>query len=155
MFRYIPIVFLFGFFVELASLIWIGSLIGVLQTLFLVLLGAVVGVGLIRRSGLSMVNAMRDAGIRGGKPPASQPGAAFLLLLSGILFLVPGFVSDVMGLLLLFPPIRTWLGAKLVSPLQWELYGGKAQSPASGVIIEGEAIEIQGEIVEGHEGERR
>ena len=44
-------------------------------------------------------------------PPLQADSSGFLILLAGILLLIPGFITDVVGLLLLIAPLRRALGA--------------------------------------------
>lgn len=138
--RYFPAIVIGGFLLEIASLIWVGARLGVLTTLLLVIAGAFIGTSLIRRSGLGLVSGLNAA--RGD--PASQmnrAGRAFLHFISGLLFISPGFFSDVMAILLLFPPVQKWLAAHLTSRIQ----PGHDQRGMTGIYIEGEAVEIDSE----------
>jgi len=62
---------------------------------------------------------------------------------SGLFFLIPGFFSDLIGLLLLIPQFRRWLRSKL--PVQ-TVSAGMAQKRHGETIIEAEAVEIVGEL---------
>ena len=134
-----------GFLAELASLIWIGSRVGVFNGLLLVLAGFAGGTFLIRYSGLSLFKALSGLRENGGMP-SPEPGSAFLLMIAGLLFILPGFFSDILGALLLIPPLRRRIALRLTSPFQ-QSYRGRPDGPTSGVIIEGEAIEVSGELM--------
>ncbi len=58
-----------------------------------------------------------------GRPPGREALDGVLILLGGLLVLLPGFVSDVLGLLCLLPPTRRLLGRVLVG---WALSRGQA-----------------------------
>ncbi|MDO9380084.1 MAG: FxsA family protein [Nocardioidaceae bacterium] len=90
---------------ELVVLIAVGRQIGVLATLGLLVAGVVVGTGVMRREGARALGAVREAAASGRQPDADLSGRA-IVFVSGLLLAVPGFVSDVVGLVLWLPPVR-------------------------------------------------
>ena len=94
--------------VEIALLIDIGSNIGAGATILLIIATAVVGVGLFRHQGLSI---LKDAQIQisKGQPPANALAHGILVLLAGLMLIIPGFFTDGVGFLLLLPPVRSLL----------------------------------------------
>lgn len=100
--------------VELFLLIKVGSLIGIVPTVALVLLTAIIGSQLVRRQGLEVMNRIRVAQARGDVPAMEMlDGAA--LLLAGFLLLTPGLISDTLGFVLLIPRLRRHIARALVS----------------------------------------
>jgi UPF0716 protein FxsA len=93
---------------ELWLLIEVGSLIGGLWTVLLVVITAVVGVAQVRIQGFHTLARVQQLMAR-GEPPAFELMEAAALLMSGLLLLIPGFVTDFLGFLLLIPPFRRWL----------------------------------------------
>jgi UPF0716 protein FxsA len=91
--------------VEIYVLLEVGGVIGVLPTIALVVLTAVIGAGLIRAQGLTTLARVRDELERGELPAVGIIEAA-LLLVAGALLLTPGFVTDTIGFLILVPPLR-------------------------------------------------
>ena len=91
--------------VELTVAIQVGASIGALNTIGLLILVMLVGGWLAKREGLGVVNRIRRAQESGEAPSRELADAALILLAAG-LFMFPGFVTDVFGLLLLLPPIR-------------------------------------------------
>ena len=90
---------------ELAVMIKVGQSIGVLWTL-LALVGIGVAGGLIvRAQGFAAMGRAFEAA-RGGRPPIEPVVDSMFLMLAGVLFLIPGFITDVAGALLLIPPLR-------------------------------------------------
>lgn len=98
---------------DLASLILVGRYFGVLSVLGLLLLNSVVGVLLIRREGMDTFRRLRRKFLA-GELPALEALEGVLVLLAGVLFFVPGFVSDALALLLLVPPLRRRLLLRLL-----------------------------------------
>jgi UPF0716 protein FxsA len=102
---------------EIFLFIFIGSLIG--NTLVLILaavagaVGACVGVTQARRAA---------SHLRGALARGSHPGQDVVdltgLLVSAALLITPGFVTDVVGFALLIPPVRSWVGKRIVSALR-------------------------------------
>lgn len=86
---------------EIAVVLLVGSWIGVGWTLLALVASSVIGVLIARREGLRAVGALRG---RGGGAPELTDG--LLIGLGGLLFVLPGFLSDLLGLVLLFPPTR-------------------------------------------------
>jgi UPF0716 protein FxsA len=91
--------------VEIYVLLEVGGVIGVLPTIALVVLTAVMGAGLIRAQGLATLGRVQQQLERGELPAVAIIEAA-LLLVAGALLLTPGFVTDTIGFLILVPPLR-------------------------------------------------
>lgn len=92
---------------EIATFVWVGSRIGVGMTLLLVAVGVVIGLWLVRRQGFATAGRVQ-AMIARGESPAQGMLEGLALLAAGVLFLLPGFLTDVAALLLLIPPLRRW-----------------------------------------------
>jgi UPF0716 protein FxsA len=90
---------------ELYWLIEVGSLVGALPTLFLVVFTAVLGGLLVRMQGFATALRVRETMER-GEVPAIEMLEGALLLVSGFLLLLPGFFTDLIGFLVLIPPLR-------------------------------------------------
>lgn len=90
---------------EIASLIVVGRGIGVLAALLLVVLAAVLGAAILRRQGGDALRAMQGALQRGRDPRASVLRGGFRLV-AALLLIVPGFLGDIVALLLLLPPVQ-------------------------------------------------
>ncbi|GAA2806934.1 FxsA family protein [Saccharopolyspora taberi] len=98
--------------VEISVLVVIGQAIGLLPTLGLLLAAAVLGTWLVRREGRRTLREVNDA-FRAKRPPTRELADGVLIAAGGILIVLPGFVSDVLGLLCLFPPTRALLRGRL------------------------------------------
>lgn len=93
---------------EIVIFIKVGGAIGVLPTLGLLALSAVVGIALVRRQGVQTLGRLQAAVEAGGDPAAPLAHGA-LILVAGMLLLIPGFFTDILGLLLLIPAFRAAL----------------------------------------------
>jgi len=98
--------------VELAVLIKVGSMIGVLPTLLLIIGSAVLGSVLLRVAGVATAWRARERLAR-GELPEQEMLEGLLIAVGGGLLLLPGFISDIFGLLCLFPFTRRLLVGKL------------------------------------------
>lgn len=93
---------------EIVVFIKVGGAIGVFPTLLLLLLSAVVGIALVRRQGVQTIGRLQAAVEAGGDPSGPLAHGA-LILVAGILLFIPGFMTDILGLLLMIPPLRAAL----------------------------------------------
>lgn len=105
MFGRLFLLFLIVPMVDLALLVSVGSRIGLGPTLATVVLTAVVGSWLARREGTAAWRRVQTKMATGGVPgPELVDGV--VILVAGTLLLTPGFLTDIVGLLGLFPPTR-------------------------------------------------
>jgi len=91
--------------VELYVIVQVGQAIGVLQTIALVLVVSFVGAWLAKHEGTWAWARIR-AQVAAGRVPGNELVDGALILAAGLLLLTPGFVSDAVGIVVLFPPTR-------------------------------------------------
>jgi UPF0716 protein FxsA len=91
--------------IEIVLLIWIAMQTSVLLVLGLLLGAGVLGALLARQQGLRAIRRIDDE-VRAGRMPADALFDALLISLAGVLLILPGFLSDVVAIGLLFPPTR-------------------------------------------------
>lgn len=91
---------------EVATFFWVGSKIGLIWALGLAVATAVIGAYLVRRAGLSALSRIR-ARFSQGELPGRDLSDGAAILVSGALLISPGFITDVIGFLLLTPTIRS------------------------------------------------
>jgi UPF0716 protein FxsA len=90
---------------ELYAIIEVGGLIGVLPTLALLLAMSLLGAALLRHQGRGAWRRFNEA-IAARRFPGREVADGVMITLGGALLLTPGFITDAVGLLLLFPPTR-------------------------------------------------
>jgi UPF0716 protein FxsA len=91
--------------IEIAGFVLIGPYLGVGGTLAEIVLTGMIGMAIIRQQGFETLIRLRAAVEAGETPlPVAIDGGAKVL--AGLLLAVPGFFTDVIGLLLLIPPVR-------------------------------------------------
>ena len=101
---------------EVTAFIIIGGEIGGLLTFIGVFLTAVVGLWLLRGQAANVMANLRQQVTR-GEAPLAAVAESLSLLIGGILMLIPGYVTDGLGLLLFVPGLRTVVGLAIMSRL--------------------------------------
>jgi UPF0716 protein FxsA len=102
-----------GIVLDIAVLLAVGQAIGVRPTVLLLLLGAVLGVVLIRREGRRTLAAFGDA-VLTGRMPHREMADGVLIAAAGVLVILPGLISDALALTLLYPPTRAVVRERMV-----------------------------------------
>jgi UPF0716 protein FxsA len=125
---------------EIALLIKSGELIGFWPTVLILAGSAFLGMAVIRTQGISMVSRM-VAAVNEGRLSLEPLVDGYAKVLAGILLILPGLLSDAIGLILLVPPLRRlairWTFSSMVKPARPP--GSASQSPkmARPTVIEG------------------
>ncbi len=148
------VLFVIAPIVEIASIVLVAQLIG-WWTLALLVVAAVLGVYVLRRTGRDWLRRISDR-----DQPARATGDSAMLFAAGILLIIPGFVSDIIALLLLLPFVRVLLrGAAaawfvrrftaVTGPGGFTVWqrGGPTTGTAPGSPIDDDPRVIRGEIV--------
>jgi UPF0716 protein FxsA len=127
---------------ELVVIVLAGDWLGAGPTLALLLAAAVAGVLILRRHGPAAARRVRDA-LRRGETPVAEAFDTAAIFLAGVLLIVPGFITDLVALVLLLPPARALLRGVLGA-----LLAGKVETRfhARSRTIEGEFHEIRGTL---------
>jgi len=143
--------------VEIAVFIKVGGVLGAWPTVALVVATAVAGSWLIRLQGLSVLARARQALEQHTLPVAELFNGVFLLI-AGLLLLIPGFVTDAAGFVLLIPPARRIIGLWLWRVLQrrqgFDVFvdGGDVPPGTAGRVIDGEFRDVTPENGTGETG---
>jgi UPF0716 protein FxsA len=103
--RLLPLAFLVVPIVEIAVIIQVGQVIGLVPTVVLLLVESALGAWLVKREGTHAWAAL-TSGLRTGHLPTRELTDAALVLVGGTLLLTPGFVTDVAGFFLILPFTR-------------------------------------------------
>ena len=113
--RWVPLVLLVAAVCEIAVIVAVARAIGGWQTLGLLILCSLLGAWLVRREWSGAWRGLREA-LQTGAMPAGELADAALILLGGLFIVVPGFITDVLGLLLVLPFTRP-VGRRLLQVL--------------------------------------
>lgn len=141
------VLFLLAPLIEIASLIWVGQFIGILATLGLILLSGVLGIVLLRSQGLAILKRLQSETSQGLDPGRELVHGA-LIVVAAILLIVPGLVSDVLGILMFLPPVRdiVWRYVKPRIVVQSAGFArGYPQQPRAGNVVDLDADEYSHE----------
>ena len=95
---------------ELYVIIQVGNAIGLVPTLFLLVLDGIAGAALARWQGRAAWERFNRA-LAAGRVPAKETFDGAMIIVGGAFLLAPGFITDVIGFLLLIPPTRAVLRA--------------------------------------------
>lgn len=104
-FPLVPLALLAAPLVEIAVFVMVGSRIGVLPTVGLTVATSILGAVLLRLQGLGIMTRISRTMEAGGSPGRDLVHG-LMVMLAGLLLLLPGFVTDAIGLLLFVPPVR-------------------------------------------------
>jgi UPF0716 protein FxsA len=98
--------------IEIALFITVGGWLTLWPSLAIVVGTGVFGVFLMRQQGIRAMADMRGA-MQNMQNPMSPMANSALIMLAGLLLILPGFLTDTLGLLLLIPPLRHWVIGRL------------------------------------------
>jgi UPF0716 protein FxsA len=107
-----PFLFLLLPLAEIATFVLVGREAGVGTTLMLVLASMLAGIVLLRVQGLGTLRRLQQTTVGGGDP-GRELVHGVMIVVAAMLLIVPGFLSDIVGLLLFIPSVRD-LAWKLV-----------------------------------------
>lgn len=97
---------------EIALLINVGGVIGGWNTIGLVLLTAALGAFFVKREGIATLQSAQQK-MQQNQMPGKELMAGACLMVAGVLLITPGFMTDILGFLLVFPPTRNRIAESL------------------------------------------
>jgi UPF0716 protein FxsA len=106
MFLQLVILFTLIPLIELYILIEVGGMIGALNTILIIAATGILGASLAKSQGLQVMRKI-NLSAEQGRFPAEELIDGLFILLGGFTLLTPGFITDLLGLSMLFPPTRT------------------------------------------------
>ena len=98
---------------EMIILIKLGALIGTFETLSIIVITGFIGASLAKREGTDIFYRIKNKWAE-GQMPADEIGHGLLILISGILLITPGFITDLFGFSILIP----WLRVKYINAIK-------------------------------------
>ena len=111
---------------ELALLIEIGSRIGTINTLLLIVVTGVLGASLASRQGLAVLRQIQDETVR-GQMPGSAIVDGVIILVAGIVLMTPGILTDILGFLCLIPATRSLIKGRLWQMIERAVHNNRAR----------------------------
>jgi UPF0716 protein FxsA len=125
---------------EIALFVLVGGQVGVWGVLGLVALGVVAGVALLRLSGGQAIGGLRQSMAAGQDPAPALVGGALRAMAAGLL-IAPGFLSDLIGILLLLPPVQAVIIDRIRGRIVAAGMQARQQEPRD-TVIEGEFDDV-------------
>ena len=125
--------------IEIWLMIDIGSVIGAGWTVLAIISTAIIGASLVRYQGIGVYSRLNQTAAR-GEIPAMEMIEGLTLLISGVLLLTPGFITDALGFLLLIPPLRRWFALNMLK--RFFIVPGTSGKPGQGPHDHDKSIEI-------------
>jgi UPF0716 protein FxsA len=120
--------------IELVILIKLGSIFGFWPAFGLVVITAIAGTTVLRHQGFSVLKQMQDS-VAIGRPPIEPVVNGVMFLAAGLLLISPGLITDLMGVLLLIPPVRRFLARsafkRVFGPLMTSEGGRPGRTPSN------------------------
>ncbi len=138
-----PLLFLIFFLLEIFMLVAIGGEIGALATVAWVIVSAMIGVSMMQQGGRNALLGAQQPPVAGEDPALAQVrrfANSTILMFGGILLLIPGFLTDFIGLLSLIPPVRGQMVKSWTHSRHWQVYATQRGYKEDDVVrvIEGE-----------------
>lgn len=142
---------------ELYTFFKVSTAIGFFPALLMIIVGSALGVLVMRVAGLATVLRTREA-LQRGEMPAEQMFDGLMFAIGGGLLLVPGFISDVLGVICLMPFTRNILSRKIRERAKAQAMRQRAfaddlqpRGPAAGPAAQPrrQPEVIEGEVIEG------
>jgi UPF0716 protein FxsA len=127
---------------ELAVIIQVGSLIGFWWTVALLLADSVLGSMLMRSQGRAAWRRF-NAAVAEGRAPTREVLDGVLVIFGGALLLTPGFITDVVGLLFLFPPTRVLVRSLLVRRAALRMMSAASPPRSRARDVDGTAVDVE------------
>jgi UPF0716 protein FxsA len=110
--------------VELAILVYLGTIIGALYTILIVVATGILGAFMARNQGLAALSRIRGS-IERGIIPSDEIFDGALILAGGLLLLTPGIITDIIGFAVLVPQTRRIIGRWLRSLIRRRIQRGE------------------------------
>jgi UPF0716 protein FxsA len=134
---------------ELAVIIQVGQAIGVWWTIGLLVADSLFGSWLMRHQGRATWRRFNEA-VQGGRVPTREVLDGALVIFGGALLLTPGFITDILGLILLVPPSRALVRGILARRLTHRMLASAARSRRvrGDYDVEGTAVDIENDRIE-------
>lgn len=126
--------------VEIVLLVWIANRTSVLAVLAFVVGTGILGAWLARRQGFQTLRRI-SADLEAGRAPAQSMLDGLLVFIAAVLLVVPGLLTDLVAILLLFPPSRRVVKSLLGRRMQVRAAAGGQASFAHDEIIDVKVIE--------------
>lgn len=117
MFRILFVLFIVVPIIEIGILLQVSEIIGGWTTILLVIITAYLGAKMVKQQGLQTYAKVQQKTAQ-GQLPGEELFSGVCILISGVLLLTPGIVTDILGFLLLTPAVRKQMVKELKKRVQ-------------------------------------
>jgi len=125
MFQLLFVLFIIIPIIEITVIMQVGALLGVWPTVAIVILSAWLGAKFVRQQGLATLQSVQTK-MAQGEMPSGEIVTGLMLLVSGVLLVTPGFVTDIFGLSLLIPSVRIAIANQVQKHIKVNQFAGGA-----------------------------
>lgn len=138
---------------EIYLFVEVGSQIGAWLTIGMIFATALVGGAILRQQGRQMIARAREQ-VAKDKLPVAEFAHGAVLVLAAFLLLTPGFITDVLGALLLVPVLRRLVLSTILVAIRtrihkFEAWGGHSDASHGDTVIDGDFKDISGSETDG------
>lgn len=137
---------------ELWSILKVGQAIGAPETLLALIVLSTIGAWLCKQQGVSVLRRIQDA-LDTGRLPTRELQDGAMILVAGALLLTPGFLGDVVGILLLLPPVRAALRPVLARFLRRRIQVATIAGSGAGGTWAGAVVDVDARPAARDEGD--
>ena len=132
---------------ELYVILQVGDAIGVVPTLAILVADSLLGSWLLKSQGRAVWRRFNEA-VQAGRVPHSEIIDGVLIIFGGAFLITPGFLTDIIGILLLLPPTRFFMRKLVVRAFSGRIavqVAGAATRPRGRYDVDGTATEVREE----------
>jgi UPF0716 protein FxsA len=137
------LVFIVAPLVELYVIVQVAQEIGVLETIAALIVISAVGAWLVKSAGLAVLVRMNTQ-LAAGRMPTNELVDGGILLFAGALMLAPGFISDVLGILLIIPPTRAIVRRAVLRSFRKQMASGGTATWGRGRVWSRVIVDVDG-----------
>jgi len=131
MFQLLFVLFIIIPIIEITVIMQVGALLGVWPTIAIVILSAWLGAKFVRQQGVATLQSVQTK-MAQGEMPSNEIVTGLMLLVAGVLLVTPGFVTDIFGLSLLIPSVRTAIASYVQKHIKVNQFAAGATFSQSG-----------------------
>lgn len=135
LFHYLLLLFIVVPVVELSLLLSISGVVGAVRTFVIIIITGIIGAHLAKQQGIKTLNTIKSS-LNQGHLPGTEVVDGFIILIAGAVLLTPGFLTDVIGFLLLLPSGRNVFKAWLIKRFTKFLQSGRVKPTFRGYRFE-------------------
>lgn len=136
---YLLLIFFVYVYIEISIFVAIANTIGVFLALICIISTSIIGLSIIKSQGLKNFTLLQKK-MSNHENPTNELIKNVSLLIAGFLFLIPGFLTDFLGIMLLLPFVQHYFIKKIIPKINIKTFNNysRKESYDESHIIEGE-----------------